>query len=64
MTKAMLIRLILDSATGDSMKDALDAIDDYAKEVALAFYDEVESIPAYLMDTSFDHFIEKLNLQR
>ena len=64
MTKAMLIRLILDSATGDSMKDALDAIDDYAKEIALAFYEHREAIPPYLLDTSFDHFIEKLNLHR
>ncbi len=64
MTKAMLIRLILDSVTGDSMKDALQAIDDFAKEKAVGFYSHMESVPDYLLDDSYDHYIEKLNLQK
>ena len=63
MTKAMLIRLILDSATGDSMMEALNAIDDFCKEQALQFYEHIEAIPPYLMDTSYDHFLEKQNLK-
>lgn len=64
MTREMLIRLILDSAVNGTLREVNQAIDDYTKEITLAFYDEIEAIPPYLMDTSYDHFIEKLNLRK